>query len=365
MSQNENLIGILKTIYQHRKYIIGITALAAILSIGISLCLDNYYKSTTIFYAASPDLAKPSPVGPVEQDMDFYGEDEDLDRLFSISQSREVMDYLVNKYDLYTHYDIDSTHEKGPFRLKKKFESLYQTKKTKFNALELTVEDKDRTLATNMANDARDKIAFIAQRLVKRSQDLLLENYKNNIISKELLLDQLNDSLSLVRARFGVYNTTSQGDIISDLLSRTQSRLLDNQARLSVYKKRPEQYRDSIPKLNATIYGLQKQMDKLDMQSSLFNEGLSKVVSLEYEQKELTQQLSLDKERGKQLRSAYQSPFSALHLVETAAYPVVKSWPKRSILVIGSTAFAFILSVLGVLFFNAYKQINWKEITDD
>jgi len=38
----------------------------------ISLGMDNYFKSTTIFYAASSDLAKPSPIGGFEINIDYF-----------------------------------------------------------------------------------------------------------------------------------------------------------------------------------------------------------------------------------------------------------------------------------------------------
>ncbi len=365
MDQNDSLVGVLKIIYQRRKVVLGTTFIVAIASLIICLCLSNYYKSTTIFYPASPDLAKPSPVGPIEKDLDFYGQDEDLDRLFSISKSGELRSYLINKFNLYDHYEIDTTDIKAEFKLHQKFDKLFKSVKTKYNAVELSVEDKDKYIAMNMANDARNKIDDIAQRLIKESQKKLLNNYKNNINFKQGVIASLNDSLAKIREVYGVFNTTSQGDIFADIQSRTQSRLIDNQARLNIYNKDPNRFQDSIRKIKATISGLNNQLESINYKSTLFNKGYSKVVSLEFEQKEITQQLSLDKERQKQLLAAYNSPFTSLHLVDEAVLPVVKSWPKRSILILGATAFAFLMSILGVLVFNAYRNIDWKEVTNE
>ncbi len=364
MQQSDNLISVFKVIYKHRKVLIWTTLLVAIVSVAISLCLDNYYKSTTIFYAASPDLAKPSPVGSMEKNVRFFGEDEDLDRLFSVSKSGELSQFLIDKYGLYDHYDINKEDDKAQFKMEQKLNKLVTSKKTRYNALELSVEDKDKTLAMNMANDARNKIAEITQRLIKDSQKKLLDNYDSNISYKDEILKVLNDSITNVRAIYGVYNTISQGEVLSDLVSKTQNKLLDQKARLSIYKSNEALYRDSIPKTKTSISGLNEQMKSLNKKIDLFNKGLAKVVALEFEQRELTQQLSLDKERQKQLLAAYNAPFTALHLVDEAKIPVVKSWPKRSILVLGSTVFAFLMTLIGILLFNAYKNIDWKEITN-
>jgi len=63
MSQNDNLLDLVNAIYRWRKPIIISCILAAILSVIAALTLPNFYTSKTIFYAASPDLAKPLPIG--------------------------------------------------------------------------------------------------------------------------------------------------------------------------------------------------------------------------------------------------------------------------------------------------------------
>jgi capsular polysaccharide biosynthesis protein len=72
MENNENLLGVISTLLRWRKPIIRICLIAGI---GTALItwfgLDDYYQSTTVFYAASPDLGKPEAVGEIERDRDI------------------------------------------------------------------------------------------------------------------------------------------------------------------------------------------------------------------------------------------------------------------------------------------------------
>jgi uncharacterized protein involved in exopolysaccharide biosynthesis len=363
MNQNENLLGILATLYKWRKKIFLCCMAAAFLSVVISLFLSNYYKSTTVFYAASPDLAKPTPLGAMEGDKDFYGEEEDLDRLFSISSSSAVVDYLINKYNLYEHYDINPDSKKGPFKIREQFNKQYKTLKTKFGALQLSVEDTDPELAAQIANDARDKINFIAQKLIKESQAQLLETYKTNIEQKAIAVKTLSDSLYQTREKYSIYSTESQGQTYAELLAKTSSSLNDKKARIKVYRNLSG-YQDSVQYLSAIVKGLENQQSTLNDQVQWFNKGLAHVMNLEFEQKDFAKQLSLDKERYKQLQAAYGTPFNGIHVVEAAEVPVIKSRPKRSIIVLGSLFAAFVLSVLATLFIESYRKLDWNKITN-
>jgi capsule polysaccharide export protein KpsE/RkpR len=362
MNTKDNILDVIGLLFKWKKPVIWTTAAAAILSIIISLTLPTYYKASTIFYSASPDLAKPIPVGPMEKDIDYYGEPEDLDRLFSLANSNEVADFMIEKFDLYGHYDINPESRKGPYKIKQKFFKLYQTQKTKYDAINLEVEDVDPVIAANIANDAREKINRMSQKLIKESQSKLLKTYLDNISNKEKELEFLNDSLVRSRKLYGVYNSESQGESLAELQAKVQGQLNNMRARLETYSKKSGRFRDSINYLTANISGLEHQNDALKIQLNQFNNGLALVMTLEKEQEEFGIQLSLDKERYKQLLSTFNNDFSGLHVVEWADVPIVKSRPKRSIYVIAATMIGFIFSVIGVLLIETYQSINWKKV---
>ena len=361
MSENENLIDLVSILFRNRKKIIYSCIAAAIISAAVSLLLKNHYKSTTIFYPASTDLAKPVPVGGVEDNRNFYGNDYDIDRLISIANSSELSDYLIKKFNLFEHYDIDSTSKRGPSNLRKKLSKLYMIEKSRYDAIELSVEDKDPQLAAQMANSARDKINSIAQGLIKGSQQKMISAYDATLLEKEIGIKLLSDSLSKVRKKYKIFSGGSQGEVFGELVTTTEAEINNAQAKIDAYRSMngPQ---DSIRKLQINLAGLNSQMKSLQKNVELYNDGSAQVLTLDLQQKKYADQLAIDKERYKQLKLIYDAPFSSIHLVQKAQVPLLKSRPKRSLIVIGITLLTGILSSLWILMSHQFKNTGWREV---
>ena len=360
MNSTDSLLSLLSIFKKWFKAIFIVCTLVVIGTVVITLNMDNYFKSTTIFYAASSDLSKPSPIGGFEVDMDYYGIDADVDRILSIAKSMELSSKMIEEFNLADHYEINTNTDKGKYKVYQRFNKLYKANKNKFDAIEISVEDKDAELAAKMANRARDLVSEYAQRLVKGSQDLIIDKYENNISSKEIELDSLNNKIEEVKTEYGIYDTENQGQVLAELLASTQNRTIFVNAKAELFKESALQ--DSIDYYSSLKNSINKQLKSIRGQINSFNKGISKVVTLEQEQEEFGLQLSLDKERLKQLRSAKDSRFSAIHLVENADTPLVKSRPKRSILVIGAAMISFFFCLLAALIAEKLRSINWKSL---
>lgn len=370
MNNRENLLGVLGTLYKWRKAIFTVCFLSALISIVLSLMMPNYYEATTSFYAASPDMTKPERMfGTSSYDMKYYGESSDIDRIITIAKSSELVEFLVNKFKLFEHYDIDPAKDKAAFFLRRKLNSQYNVKKTKLDAIDLSIEDEDKNLAAEMANAARDKIDQIAQSLIKGSQEKLLKTLEKSIARKENQLNKIGDSLIFVRNKYGIFDTETQTEVLSSLITQTESKLTREKERLLALQESGGISRDSINFLKAKVRGLQKEFEGLTSNNSSskfnlnkFNEGKGKVEILDQLYLQTYQQLSYDQTRLQQLESVYNSEISAIHLVESAAVPIIKSRPKRSIIVISSLLVSFLFCAIAALIFEAYKDINWKEV---
>ncbi len=371
MEYKDNLLGVIATLYLWRKQIIALCLSVAIGTAAFSwFLLDNFYRSTTVFYAASPDQFKPEQIfGTSNKDMDFYGDDYDVDRILTIANSSELADHLIREFDLYRHYRVDSSLALAHFKVQKKLWGLFDVQKNKYNAIELSVEDKDRDISARMANAARQKVDAIAGYLIKKTQSKLIEAYDTNIKAKEQYLASLSDTLRTLRERYGIYDLQSQSEIMATLVSNAEASLSRNRAKYDFLKKEAPELKDSIAILRANISGLEQELKALTDPSSTgnfnlkrYNEGYGPVELLTEIYQNESQQLSADKERYAQLKTAYESPISAIHLVEEARSPQMKSRPKRSLIVIGATFVTFVLAVLGVLVLDSYRNVDWKEV---
>jgi len=103
------------------KWPIAIVCLiAGLLSVGLSLLKPNYFKSTVVFLAANPYMIDRSNIfskTPGENPVFMFGSSREIDRLLSIGQSQPLINYIINKYQLIKHYEIDESDPLASFEL--------------------------------------------------------------------------------------------------------------------------------------------------------------------------------------------------------------------------------------------------------
>ncbi len=364
MENQDNLLGVLGTLYKWRKPLVLLCAAAGIGTAVISLFMPNYYRASTTFYAASTDQVKPELIFSRAQTFrsEYFGDSRDIDRLLTLAESGEMVEFLVDSFDLYRHYRIDSNAYKASHIMREMFFSLYKVKKTKRDAIELEVEDKDPRLAAGMANAARDKVEQIARNLVRESQARTIETYKNNIAAKEKQLMALGDSVAELRTRYKVYNVIAQTQTLTEQKSEALALFTRDSVRLQVLRSNLQVPRDTVYLLEGRVAGLRQEVRVLEAEIDRLNSGISAIYNLEKQFQEANQILGEDRERLKQWQAAYHSEAPAVLLVEAASPPVVKSRPKRSIIVVSAAVAAFLFGVIGVLLLEAYKNLDWRQV---
>ncbi|MFZ1749587.1 MAG: hypothetical protein WAU01_05325 [Saprospiraceae bacterium] len=360
MDQEYSLSEFISQLNKWKKELIRAVIIIILLAIGGSLLLPNYYQSDTTFYAASPDLAKPIPIGGDEKDIRIYGDDRDLDRLFTIAMSHEVIFYLIDTFDLYKHYDIDKDDAKSRFKVKEEFLENYKTIKTKYGALLLITEDKDPIMAANIANAAREKIELIAQQIVKGSQKKLIDSYNANLLIKQVQSDSLSRKLRRIKEASDIFETWGQSGLYTNMLASSISDIEEAKGKVEFYKKYPS-YKDSVIRFMAMEMGAENKRQKALSELEKYSPVLSELKQMEQELSRLFDQISLDKERLKQLNASYSVPFTALHLVEEAEVAVQKSKPKRSIIVLLTSLCGIMLCFLAVFVIENVQAFRPKQ----
>jgi tyrosine-protein kinase Etk/Wzc len=357
MKNNDNLLGVIETILKWKKPILRVILIATLGTAAIAfLFLPNYYKSTTTFYVASPDLFKPEQVfGTSNKDMDYYGSENDVDRVLTIAQSGELSDFLIKKFDLYKRYEIDTSKEDAPYKVREQLDKLLEIKKTKLNAVELSIEDRDKKITADMANTAREKIDEIAQRLIRETQLKLIQAYESSFIEKEKTLLGMGDTLARLRQNYGVIDPDKQTEAVTKSVVDAEANYYRSKAKWESLKANPSVSADTLAQLEGNVKGYEEELKRGNEMLKRYNSGFNSVSALkEYYEKE-RDQISKDKQRFLQLRIAYGTKISALVLIESGRVPIVKSRPKRSIIIFSAALISLIFSVLGVILLENYR----------
>lgn len=359
MAEEFSLISVIRFLLKKIRWILIMSFLVALVTTGITLLLPDYFKASTVFYAASPDLSSPTPLSVSQQKVNVYGNDEDLDRLLSIANSIQLSEFLIDSFNLYQHYNIDPKGKKSSYKVRKCLNKHMEILKTKFGAIDLSIEDIDPIKAADMTNAARNKISSIAQDLIKESQKKTIINYSENIEDKVQVLKSLTDTISLLRDRYGIIDAESQGEVLATSSANASFSLSDAQARLKAMEAM-SMPGDSINRVKTQIAGLRSKNANVSKQLDKFNKGITQIKILDNQLVLTNDQVGLMKERLSQLTAAYEHPFTSLHVVEEAMAPVIKSRPKRSLIVIGVAILTVIFISMGLLLIDSLSKINWQ-----
>ncbi len=355
MEQEEQISDAVSVIWQKRKAIFIWSALAIFIAAPLSFLLKDYYRANTIFYPASLDLSKPDQLfGNNTREMEFYGSGQDLDRLLTICTSNQLKDNLIGEFDLYQHYKIDSSSQYAKHKIRKKLDKLLHVTKTKYDAVDLSIEDIDKELATNMTNRAREIVNSLSHDLVvKRLQDVAAV-YQKSIEEKSAYAKNLIDSLYHLRKIYPIYNIKAQTETMSNLVSEINNAYVGEQARYEALK-RSSAPRDTLMYLLARLKGLENQLKSLNSNSgssfnlTTFNEGVSKISSLESSIERIQAQINEDKIKYQNTFNTIDSDAKAIITVSAAEIPDYKSRPARSVLILAAgvlTAFSMALYYL-------------------
>lgn len=353
-------------VWNRRMAIIKFCGIVFILAAVISLFIPNKYKATTVFYAASDDLSRPDVMfGITKERSYFFGGNNERDRIISVSQSGQLLDSLLVRFDLYTHYDIERSGEKANQKLAKKFKKNFEVIHNDLDALELSVEDEDPEMAANLANASRVILNKLVSDIIKSSQYNFVNTLKQKVEKTEQIINSVNDSISRIRSTFGMYDSDNQVQQLAELVTSSKNQLESEQARLEMYESLRGVRRDTINNIKARITGLQRQIKAIENPDSASTQGLNIVElnrikpviqMLEGQYYTLKGEWARDMVQLDILNLAVNAETPAIHLVETASVPAEKFKPKRSILVLGTVIAALIFYILGLLGMEAYRN---------
>ena len=371
MSQHkdDNLLEVIRLLYKWRKHLITTVTIAAIGSVIISLVLPVYYEATTTLLPVNPLLKSPNHVfGTSTENPEPFGTEEDLDRMLAIAESKELTDYVIQQFDLYNHYDIDTVDVKAPYKIKKKLFKLYTAQKNEFGEIEITVEDKSKDLARDMANAIRKKMDEIDQKLMKENQLSTVKMYERELNGKDDYLKLMKDSLSNLRQQYGIYDIKAQGEFVSQTIPKLQSQLAGAREGLKYYKSIGQSdsasvYEGQVRSLSGQLAAFSGKGEGFNLNT--FNEGREKILFIEQFLESYSEEVAEQREIYRRYKSVAESNIPSIYTVEAAYTPVVKSYPVRWLIVIGSTFVAFVLAIMAILLLDRYSDVKWNEILSD
>lgn len=209
MNAEFNLISVIKTLLKWKWHITLLTLLAGIGSIITSVfIMKPYYQSFAIVYPVNQSMGDRGALfgsESVDAEDYYYGSKHDANRIITVATSSTLVQYIINKYDIVSHYDYKGKKYEASNTIAEFMEN-YQVYKTDKDAIRINLIDTDPKLAAEIVNDVVATIANETTRPIEANKRQLAVLFDNQASQKKIALDSLFQVLLSVKPKDELYD---------------------------------------------------------------------------------------------------------------------------------------------------------------
>ena len=233
MDNNFNNLSLVQLVLKWKWHIIIITIAAAICGaiFSSSMFITPLYKSVAVAY--------PANISP-------YSDESETEQMLEIINSTSIMDSIVEKYDLWTDYKINKADQFAKTYMINEYRSKIKIGKTPYEAVSITVMDKDPFVACNIANDILKFYDQKVHNLHTQKVGEVVAMYERQLREKQNNIDSLKQRYTEISTTYGITDISSQTREV------TKS-LLSGSAKATEMKDNLEQYGAEIHDLHTKI----------------------------------------------------------------------------------------------------------------
>ena len=323
-SYDINSNGIFRFLRKRRNVLFITSALAFISSIIFSLLIEDKYESSVVLFPStttSISRALLNDENYKEKDFLEFGEEEEAEQLIQLLNSDTIRNYIINKFDLMNHYDINPEAEYRQTELYEEYKSNIDFYRTKFMSVKIEVLDTDKEYAAKIANEISKKVDEVRNSILQKAAKqgfVIVEKEYNNLVAE---INRMEDTLNQIRAK-GVQDYEIQVEMLSN------------------------QYGAALVKGNNAAAKVLE--DKLDTVSKYGGKYLSLVQQMEYEREKLSDLRKVYAEARVNAESTIDQTFivNRAYASEKASYPI------RWLIVVGSTVATFLFTMIVLILFD-------------
>lgn len=153
-----------------------------------------------------------------------YSIESTSDQLLQLLESNSIRDSLVRIHHLAEHYRINVTEPPGQFYLQAEYRDHVSISKTRYESVQIEIEDEDPRISQAMVNDILDQCNKLARRLQReKSEEVLVINKREMDLARHKL-DSVEARLDTLRKRTGLLSYDAQ----TEEVTRGYMRMLNN-----------------------------------------------------------------------------------------------------------------------------------------
>lgn len=347
-------------IYRRRFLIVGITALAAVTAVVISLLLPKWYLASSrllIPEGGSAGLLSMLDDLPSAAKSLLGGGGGDFTRYLAILGSRSVMERVVDEFDLIHVYELQDDEYPREKAIKELRGNVDFIVDKEYDFLSVEVLDKSPARAAAISNFFVSELNRVNSTLASQTAGNLRHYVQRRYDEAFAVLDSVEGALQVFQEQHGVYELEAQMEgfftqVVEMRVAQLQAEAMHETA-LSQYGPDNPQ----VASLREAANAARRQYDAaLAGQERLMPVPQSAIPSvarryLELERNRLIQAKILEvlAPMLEHARLDEQREIMAVQVVDYAVPPVRKEYPKRMLIVIATTLSAFVLTLFAVV----------------
>lgn len=206
---------LIQTISKWKWHIIIITVVAAIFGAIFSgeKFITPLYKSEATVYPTHTES---------------YSDETVTEQMLQVMQSQEIMDAVVERFQLLDHYKISKDYQYWKTALVGEYRSNVSISRTPYDAIIIKVYDRDPKIANAMVYEIFDQYCIMYKKILKAQRKEQADFFHSTLVENEAFIDSLTNRLSVIGTEYGIYDVESQSrEITRAYLNSGNSKKLD------------------------------------------------------------------------------------------------------------------------------------------
>lgn len=377
------LVDIIRAIIQGKKFVIIFTTIVAISAIVYSLVTPKYWKSSTSFAinssASGLNIDLPGNLGSMLGSSGLsglLGGSSDYVDFLNIINSRQFSENLIKQFDLLTYFEINEADSLKAMDLA--LQELDNVVSSGYNdktqLLAISVESKDKQLSYDMALFIRQEAVRIKKEKDSVEDEREFEFFKSRLSEYNLRLENLLMSLKEFQEQNNILEMEEQAKgLISNyaqIISKAteiniQKDIAESQygkdfPQVQILNKQKNLLKQEVEKLEKNDLSANKYIVGLDILPEIANKYANLLVEKEIIEKTLVSFYPLYEAS----RFSYIQDNDLITVLDEPRLAGQRTKPKRAMIVVVTTFFAFLFSAYVAFFWNSKSTTEKGEWLD-
>lgn len=199
-------VTLLQKVWNWRQALFISGLIGALASAAGSFLIEPEFQSSVVLFALPQQSIGAQFYEEVKrEDILAYGETEDAERLLQILNSDRVRRRVIEKYDLWSHYEITKDEPGSRAAMAKMYSGKVGADLTRYGSIQIDVFDKAPEMAKNMANDIAQLTDSVANQLRNDRAQEAFRYAERSLRQNQREIEEMEGRLAELR-REGVYD---------------------------------------------------------------------------------------------------------------------------------------------------------------